>query len=76
MLLEEKIERIAAAIESAHVSHSITLVRLVDGVATYMLLYDGLAQPLEFPSYGAASDHLNARTRRARAIAAIRAMQE
>ena len=40
-------EKIAAAIEGAEVSYHLHLVKLVDGVSTYNLTFDG-EEPIEF----------------------------
>lgn len=41
MIDQQTIDRIAAAIKSADIGHSMTLTRLVDGVHTYTLTIDG-----------------------------------
>jgi len=69
------LERVARAIEGAQIGYSIRLVRLVNGVATHELTYDGLqGAPLEFASHLEASEYVTARKREIQAKAALEAM--
>lgn len=73
----DMIERVKAALQGSRCSfgYSIKLVRLVDGVSTYRLVYDD-AGPFEFDSHEEASRHVARRKAEVDAIAAIRAMRE
>ncbi|MDW9528089.1 hypothetical protein RWE87_05010 [Sinorhizobium meliloti] len=70
------VERVARAIDEAEVGYSINLTRLVDGVSTYTLRYQGVSDPLEFSSYDEASEHVRTTRNERRARAAIEAMTE
>lgn len=60
---ERMVERAADALRSAEwgFGYSIRLTRLVDGESTYSLTYDDIADPLEFPTYAEANEHVTQR---------------
>ncbi|WP_029073538.1 hypothetical protein [Kaistia adipata] len=69
----EEVERVANAINDADVGYRMTLIRLVDGIYTYELVYDGEAA-IEFDNTDDLYEHVGARKREAMARAAILAM--
>lgn len=68
------IDRVAAAIESAEVSYSLTLTRLVDGERTYTLTYGDGSPPLTFDDIDDGYRHIRQRKRQAQAVAVIAAL--
>jgi hypothetical protein len=69
------VERVGAAIDAADINFRMTLVRLVDGVHTYHLVYDG-EPAIEFDNTDDLYDHVRTRKFQAKARAAIEAMRE
>lgn len=76
MMESTMIERVAQAIEQAQIGYSISMVRLVDGVATFECRVDGVEGVLEFDSHAEALEFVTARQREFQARAAIEAMSE
>ena len=71
---KETIERVAAAIESAEVGYTLRLTRLVDGEETYTLAYSDGTPPLTFSDIDDGYRHVQARKRKAQAVAVIAAL--
>lgn len=69
------IERVASAMESAELGFNIQLVRLVDGVSTYELMYSDGVGPIEFHETDEAYEHVAGRRAQVRARAAIKEMR-
>lgn len=63
MVDQKTIDRVAAAIDSADVGHSLSLVRLVDGVSTYRLELDGSVEEFTDGEIEQAIDQAYARIR-------------
>lgn len=72
--MQTMIERVAKAIEDADVKYSMELIRLVDGVSTYLLRYDD-GEVLEFGDTDDAYDHVSNKRRKKAARAAIEEMR-
>lgn len=71
---EEQIERVTRAIlQTEDVPYSIRLTRLVDDVHTFELRYDD-GDPEEFSSHADASEEVQLRKSRRRAIAVLHAL--
>lgn len=67
-------EVIAQELEDTEVRYSMNLVRLVDGVSTYELRYDGQNETFKFETTGECYAHIATRRRQARAQAILAAL--
>lgn len=66
MVDQQTIDRVAAAIDSAEIGHSMRLIRLIDGVSTYRLEIEGSVEEFTDDDTDSAIDQVYARIRKVR----------